>query len=355
MLNSLALGLIALVMGYVILLYVLSRLSSNDEWRNNYNIEMKQLLLSVLLYISIFSIANVVNLIYSIYFAGFDMFDYISIQLINILKNLHTFASHLTITGSIMKLTGEFTNIGYPHGAYGSARVVAYLGIDIISGAIFQIRDIMFIATGGLVVQSILMDLIKNLALTVILPIGIVLRILPIFRQFGNEIIGLSIASYLILPLIYSVFFQTLIDISSQRGGFIDRFANLYLDLSSNNPDMLAPDKLFQEMRNRAEVNSTILSVNNELNTMYFKEINSELGGTTSKPYEFYDRFEKYLTITLAKFGFAAGLPITLLFIFGLFIYASGFLVIAFGLPGFAVAITLTAAKSIRDSLERLI
>lgn len=353
--NTLILTLIGIVIAYIILLYLLSRLNNNEEWKNNYRIEVQQLLLSVLLFIGIHAIAGVVNLIYSSYTQGFDLFDYISIQLINMLKNLHEFAAHLTLTGTLMKMFGEFTNIGYPHGNFGSARLVAYPGVDLLSSVTFQIRDLMFIATGGLVVQSIIMDLIKTLALTLVLPIGIVLRILPTFRQFGNELIGLSVSLYIIMPLIYAVFFQTMIDLASYRGGFIERFSAYYLMLSESDPTMIAPDKMFVEVQKNSSINNTANAIMNDADNKYFSDINSELEGTTSNPDSLYRMFELYMSTSLVKAGYVLGLPLPFLFVFGLYIYAAGFLVFAFGLPGFALAITLTAAKSIRDSLERLV
>ncbi len=352
--NTLILTLIGIVIAYIILLYLLSRLSNNEELKNNYKIEMQQLLLSVFLFIGIQAIANIVNLFYNTYTQGFDLFDYISIQLTLMLRNLHEFAAHLTLTATLMKMFGEFTNIGYPHGNFGSAKLVAYPGVDILSSVTFQIRDLMFIATGGLVAQSILMDVIKTLSLTLLLPIGIVLRILPIFRQFGNELIGLSVSLYIIMPLIYAVFFQTMIDLASYRGGFIERFTAYYLMLSDSDPTMLAPDKMFVKIQNNTSIMNTANVIMDYADNQYFKDINSELEGKTSNPDKLYRMFELYMSTSLVKAGYVLGLPISFLFVFGLYIYAAGFLVFAFGLPGFALAITLTAAKSIRDSLERL-
>ncbi|MEM1688785.1 MAG: hypothetical protein QXH89_02590, partial [Candidatus Anstonellales archaeon] len=68
-----------------------------------------------------------------------------------------------------------------------------------------------------------------------------------------------------------------------------------------------------------------------------------------------YRFFETYLTTGLVLGFLNVGFPISFLFLYSILLYASGFLVFGFGLPGFAIAITLTAAKSIRDSLERLV
>ncbi|MCS7122397.1 MAG: hypothetical protein NZ908_00345 [Candidatus Micrarchaeota archaeon] len=355
-LGTFTMTLIGIVVVYMVLLYVLSRLAKNEEWNQNFKIEFKQLLLSIMIYVSIFGISNAVHQLYSTYSVGTDLFSFISTQLIMMLKNLQFYASHLMLSASMMKMYGEFTNIGYPHGSYGSARLVAFPGIDLLASVTFQIRDIIMIATGGLVVQSVAMDLIRNLALTVVLPIGVILRILPITRQFGNEMIGLSVAMYLILPLMYFVFLNTIAEISDDRGGFMKRFTNQYLGLNSN--DVIEPDKIFVNLMNNKSNNGIEQgerTLKDYFDTYYKREIDREIQEKTSTPDEIYRTFEVYMTISLIQSSFVITLPIQFLFMYSLYLYASGFLVFGFGLPGFALAITLTAAKSIRDSLERLV
>lgn len=355
-LSTFTMTLIGIVIVYMVLLYVLARLSKNEEWNQNFKIEFKQLLLSVMIYVSVFGISNALHALYSIYAVGTDLFSFISIQLIMMLKNLQFYASHLMLAGSMMKMYGEFTNIGYPHGSYGSARLVTFPGIDLLASVTFQTRDLIMIATGGLVVQSVAMDLIKNLALTVVLPIGVILRILPITRQFGNELIGLSIATYVILPLIYFIFFNTIAEIGDQRGGFLKRFTNQYLGLTSN--DVVEPDKIFVDISNSRSQNGIEAGetyLRDYFDKEYKQEINKEIEEKTSTPDQIYRTFELYMTTSLIQSAFVIGLPIQFLFMYSLYLYASGFLVFGFGLPGFALAITLTAAKSIRDGLERLI
>lgn len=354
LIDSFIVALLMIVVGYILLLFVLSRLSSNEEWKQNFKIETQQLILSILLLIGAHGISGFVNLIYQQYTGGLDAFNYLSIQLITIMKNLHFYASHLTLSASLMRMFGEFTNIGYPHGSYGSAKLPTTPGVDLLASVTFQIRDLLMIATGGLVMQSILFDIIKNLALTVVLPIGIVLRILPITRQFGNELIGLSIASYIILPIIYLVFFQTIQEVANERGGFIERFVDGYLAIGDTR--LFEPDKIIVDIQrdHQSSIQNSMDRLNNYFDR-YKAEINSEMQGSTADEHRLYRFFETYLTTGLVLGFLNVGLPISFLFLYSMFLYASGFLVFGFGLPGFAIAITLTAAKSIRDSLERLV
>ncbi|MEM2526124.1 MAG: hypothetical protein QXE47_00320 [Candidatus Anstonellales archaeon] len=352
--DSFVVALVMIVAGYILLLFVMARLSSNEEWKQNLKIELQQLLLSLLLLIGVYAIAGFVTMIYQYYTGGLDAFNYLSIQLISIMKNLHFYASHLTLSASLMRMFGEFTNIGYPHGSYGSARLPTTPGVDLLASVTFQIRDLLMIATGGLVMQSILFDLIKNLALTVVLPIGIVLRILPITRQFGNELIGLSVSSYIILPIIYLVFFQTIQEVANERGGFIERFVDGYLAIGDTR--LIEPDKIIVDIQkdHQTSIQDSMDRLNNYFDR-YKSEIDSEVMGSTADEHRLYRFFETYLTTGLILGFLNVGFPISFLFLYSLLLYASGFLVFGFGLPGFAIAITLTAAKSIRDSLERLV
>jgi hypothetical protein len=68
----------------------------------------------------------------------------------------------------------------------------------------FETMSMMFAPfIGSILVQQYALSIVQNLAFAVLLPIGVILRIIPYARELGAFLIALAVALYIILPLTY--------------------------------------------------------------------------------------------------------------------------------------------------------
>jgi len=78
-----------------------------------------------------------------------------------------------------------------------------YGGCDIVAGN-FEVMGTLFAPfVGSLIVQQYALAIFNNLAFAVLLPIGIVLRVLPFARELGSMLIALAVVLYIVMPLTY--------------------------------------------------------------------------------------------------------------------------------------------------------
>jgi hypothetical protein len=76
-------------------------------------------------------------------------------------------------------------------------------GCAVIANNLESFTAILAPFIGSIMVQQYALSLAQNLAFTVILPIGIILRIIPYAREIGAFLIALAVALYIVLPLTY--------------------------------------------------------------------------------------------------------------------------------------------------------
>ena len=76
-------------------------------------------------------------------------------------------------------------------------------GCSVIANNLESFTAILAPFIGSILVQQYALSLVQNLAFTVILPIGIILRIIPFAREMGASLIALAVALYIVLPLTY--------------------------------------------------------------------------------------------------------------------------------------------------------
>jgi len=337
---------IAVVILYAILLYILAKVLPGNKWEAIFQTEMIQIFYSIGLILSLGILVTIFDGLMTMA-NGMKLHDLISLQLSNMVKHTSDFIGEMIIIFQFLDMYNKvsFVNIGYPK--LGEATVKIYPGIELLIRAVLTVRDVLTVSLASLIYQSILFDFIKNLALEVVLPIGIILRILPIFRTIGNELIGVSIAFYVLFPIMYLVFYNTLNDLIIERGGLYNRNAAF---LSTYAEYYTSPNIVMQSNPvDPIELNDLQKSLNDSVDQVYRDVINYAQG------IDYRDYIQDLLTGPLNTFGYTKYLPLGTLAIMTKFIEAAAYIVVSIGVPAFSIAITFSAAKSIRDFLEGLV
>jgi len=337
---------IAVVILYAILLYILAKVLPGNKWEAIFQTEIIQLFYSIALILSLGILVTLFDGLMTMA-NGMKLHDLISLQLSNMVKHTSDFIGEMIIIFQFLDMYNKvsFVNIGYPK--LGEATVKIYPGIELLIRAVLTVRDVLTVSLASLMYQSILFDFIKNLALEVVLPIGIILRILPIFRTIGNELIGVSIAFYVLFPIMYLVFYNTLNDLIIERGGLYNRnaaFLSTYAEYYTS-PNIVMESNPVDPI----ELNNLETSLRDSVDQVYRDVINNMQG------IDYGDYIQDLLTGPLNTFGYTKYLPLGTLAIMTKFIEAAAYIVVSIGVPAFSIAITFSAAKSIRDFLEGLV
>lgn len=81
--------------------------------------------------------------------------------------------------------------------------VAPWNGCNIVAGNYQTFSAILSPFIGSLILQELALVMINNIAFTLLLPIGMIMRLIPFLRESGSFLIALSFALYIVLPLTY--------------------------------------------------------------------------------------------------------------------------------------------------------
>ncbi|MEM3362041.1 MAG: hypothetical protein QXV83_01785 [Candidatus Anstonellaceae archaeon] len=211
--------------------------------------EVRQIIISVLIGLLIFGFAIVVDNIISVQFGNKSVFvlatEYlkrvISLSLeVNIkLDYIRAFLQYIS------NLKGRYW--AYPYG-WGVA-IPLFPGMEIIEKSIGVINFLLTPFTSSLIVQAIGLEIIRATAITLLLPAGIIIRIIPTLRDSGSFLIATAFGLYFILPYLYVIEATVIIEMykkefGSEMGSAIKLYNSYNLDttdLISKNyfPDLM--------------------------------------------------------------------------------------------------------------------
>ena len=140
------------------------------------------------------------DLVYKLISKGKDKID------VNGILFTYLFSMYVDII-SLEMVLGPVSTLGFS--VYKSEGILTGLelsmsplsGLTLISEALIFLSNVVVFAMINVMVQKIILKFIYLNVLSILLPLGIVLRCLPFLRKTGNAIIALSIAAYFFYPL----------------------------------------------------------------------------------------------------------------------------------------------------------
>jgi hypothetical protein len=203
--SSLMIVLSATMIFIIVIGYMVANLLKLNQLIEKVKIEIRQLLITILIGLFIFSIAFVIDEVIKLKFKT-SMFDISS----DYLKRFICLSTEVNI-----KLEGLRAMLQYASGLkaryyahkYGwGFAVQQFPGLDImLERPLGIISLILFPFTSSLMVQSIGLEIIRAFAMTLLLPAGIVLRLIPITRNASSFLIATSFSLFFILPFLYVI------------------------------------------------------------------------------------------------------------------------------------------------------
>ncbi|HQT45137.1 MAG TPA: hypothetical protein PLO51_04105, partial [Candidatus Micrarchaeota archaeon] len=182
------------------LVFMFSQFFRKPEWEGLVKIELYQVFVSVLLFIAVYGLAGFMcNLAWG-FNGNQDYFttaqDYLNLMIYRVtipeLFKLETLSTALQFASNMISKYGA--------GAWGY-QFPLFPGATVMEAAVNFITFVITPFTASLMVQVLLLQLIQGLALTIMLPAGILLRVFPPTRDAGSFLIASAFAFYVVFPM----------------------------------------------------------------------------------------------------------------------------------------------------------
>ncbi|MFN3909800.1 MAG: hypothetical protein ACK4J0_01025 [Candidatus Anstonellaceae archaeon] len=197
--------ILVLVMIFIISLgYMAANLFRLGNILENIKIEIRQLLVGVIFALFLFGMAFFLDQIIQLQFkrSTFDFAD-------QYLKKVICISTEANIKLEGLRLVLQYLSglraryYAYQFG-WGFA-TLQFPGLDIVDRAIGLFNFILFPFTASVIVQTIGLQIIRTTAIALLLPAGIVLRFVPIFRDAGSFLIATAFVLFFALPFLYTI------------------------------------------------------------------------------------------------------------------------------------------------------
>lgn len=206
---AVVLALMAVVIAFI---YMMSQLFRMHEWEALAKTELYQLFMSVLIVIGVIGAAYVAcNISYAL--AGGDPFDiadgYMRTLLFGPGGLLPTWFAFNQISYSARMLDSIYYRMGPGSWCY---NLKPFPGTGAIDNVASFINIILAVPFGSLIVQTFVLQFIKGTMYTLVLPAGLVLRMLPPTREAGSFLIVTAVGFYTVFPLTFAWHKAVLLD-----------------------------------------------------------------------------------------------------------------------------------------------
>ncbi len=202
LIGLLTMGLAAMTFS-VAVIYMVAGLLRQPEWEAFLKTELYQVVVSVLLGVFLLSAAVVADGVTSRMAGGAGLFDAAQ----GYLSRVICVSSSITIKLEGLKVAAQYLSAmksRYYAGAWGIV-VPTFPGFEVIERALDLIQMLVMPFTSSLFVQTLILEVAHGTALTFLLPVGILLRIVPVTREAGSFLIATAFAMYFILPFTYII------------------------------------------------------------------------------------------------------------------------------------------------------
>jgi hypothetical protein len=175
---------------------------ARKEWEAFVKVEMQSVLVSVIWVVIIAALANFTCQISCAASGGTDNpFDVSIMYLTGVKGNLETNINFALDSAKQIKIDSASMFMITESGPY----MRMYDGCNVVSGNQEMLGNIVSPFIGSIIAQQFLLMFVSMAAFQILLPIGIILRIIPFAREAGALLIGIAFALYIILPLMYVV------------------------------------------------------------------------------------------------------------------------------------------------------
>jgi hypothetical protein len=179
------------------LLYMLSRLLNKREWEALAKTEMWQTA-NALIWVVVIGAFATLLCTFSCQASGDESpFTTAAAYLGSVQNNFETAVSTLLDTAKAMHIKSA-----YALSMFGTM-VSPYEGCSVLANDYEQMSAIMAPFIGSVIIQRFALMTISGIAFTLLLPIGVILRLLPFAREAGASVIALAVGLYIVLPLTY--------------------------------------------------------------------------------------------------------------------------------------------------------
>ncbi|VVB73411.1 Uncharacterised protein [uncultured archaeon] len=204
-LQSLFVAAVALSFAVISFLFMLGRMISKSEFEAMARKELRETLIAIVIAVAVVGLAGVscegLKAVMTDYAPGHTQFTY-SYEYINLLiyeVGVPSLQSMWLLSYSMKNLKLEVTlPAGMNYNMFDALTTYSMV-LERMAGLIFT----PFI--GSLHAQLLLLQFSQAFAITLILPIGMVLRAIPMARTGGSFLIALAFGLYVVLPLMYVV------------------------------------------------------------------------------------------------------------------------------------------------------
>jgi hypothetical protein len=181
------------------IVYMLGRATARKEWEAFVKVEMHSVLVSVIWVVIIAALANFTCQVSCVASKNENPFDVSISYLAGIRDKLETNINFALDAAKQVKIDSASMFAITEAGPY----VRMYDGCNVVSGNQEMLGNIVAPFIGSIIAQQFLLMFVSIAAFQVLLPIGVILRIIPFAREAGALLIGIAFALYIILPLMY--------------------------------------------------------------------------------------------------------------------------------------------------------
>ena len=184
------------------LFYMLSKFFSRPDWEARFKVELARMVISLFFVFGILSFAVILCIATSSITEGADPFDtaktfMAGFALRDIPKNL------AILWNSAIMSRVESTLITPLPSCIAGVCYNPSAGAFYIATDLEAIANIMLPIAASLVIQMVVLDVIKQFFLSLLLPAGFLLKILPVTRDAGAYLIAAALSFYFVFPMVY--------------------------------------------------------------------------------------------------------------------------------------------------------
>jgi hypothetical protein len=200
-----AMAILVMVM-LVALAYMLSKLMHRQEWEAWAKTESYQLVLSCMLALSMIILADTAC------FASFEIARGNPFDISNrFLDSNYRSAVLMIYEMFILKTSLEYM-AGFQILAATNPLILmpAFPGVSAVAQTVNTVIWIVSILAANITVQKIIFEIIQRFAFSVVLPVGLILRVFPVTRDAGSFLIAVAFGFYIVLPLTYVMAYEVM-------------------------------------------------------------------------------------------------------------------------------------------------